>query len=82
MAHTKAKAVFTAEPELLRQIKHYVSRGRYRSSSEFLREAIREKLANLERQRLMEQVTKYCGETDISVDTRLIENQAFAGAVI
>ena len=76
MGHLKRKAVFTAEPEQLDQIEAVVSSGRYRSTSAFLREAIREKLARLRRERLEQQVAQYCAEGDSLDDTELIGLQA------
>jgi Arc/MetJ-type ribon-helix-helix transcriptional regulator len=68
MPQAKRKAVFTADPDQLARIQIVVTEGRYRSSSEFFREAIDEKLERLRRERLAEQVTRYCvrgyGEED------------------
>jgi Arc/MetJ-type ribon-helix-helix transcriptional regulator len=72
----KKKAVFTAEPEQLEKIEAEVRSGRYRSASEFLREAIREKLARLRRERLTEQVASYCAEGRSLEDEELIGLQA------
>jgi len=72
----KRKAVFTAEPEQLEQIERFVRSGRYKSTSAFLREAIREKLTRLERERLEKQVAQYCAEEDLLDDAELIELQA------
>jgi Arc/MetJ-type ribon-helix-helix transcriptional regulator len=74
---TKRKAVFTAEPEQLEQIQEMVRKGRYRTSSEFLREAIDEKLARLRRDLLAEQVARYCGKGYAREDEDLIAGQAF-----
>ena len=76
MEHTKRKAVFTAEPEQLDQIEAFVRSGRYRSTSAFLREAIREKLARLRRERLERQVAQYCAEGHPLEDDELIGLQA------
>ena len=76
MGERKRKAVFTAEPEQLDQIEAVVSSGRYRSTSAFLREAIREKLARLRRERLEQQVAQYCAEGDSLDDAELIGLQA------
>jgi Arc/MetJ-type ribon-helix-helix transcriptional regulator len=74
---TKRKAVFTAEPEQLEQIQEIVRKGRYRTSSEFLREAIDEKLERLRRDVLAEQVARYCSEGYAGDDEGLIGGQAF-----
>lgn len=73
----KKKAVFTAEPEQLEQIQEIVRRGRYRTTSEFLREAIDEKLERLSRDFLAEQVARYCVEKYADEDAGLIAEQAF-----
>lgn len=74
---TKRKAVFTAEPEQLEEIQEMVRKGRYRTSSEFLREAIDEKLARLRRDLLREQVARYCEKGYADDDENLITLQAF-----
>ncbi len=73
----KRKAVFTAEPDQLDQIQEIVRRGRYRSSSEFLREAIDEKLDRLRGDLLAEQVARYCAGRYAGEDDGLIAGQAF-----
>ena len=77
MAQTKAKAVFTAEPDQLRQIREHVKSGRYQSASEFLREAIREKILRLRRERLADQVARYCEESEGTNSTDIMDFQAF-----
>jgi Arc/MetJ-type ribon-helix-helix transcriptional regulator len=79
MGHRKKKAVFTAEPAQLEQIDAEVRSGRYRSASEFLREAIDEKLRRLRRRRLETQVAAYCAEGSGDEDRDLSEFQAFDG---
>ena len=76
MGQPKKKAVFTAEPEQLDQIEAMVSSGRYRSTSAFLREAIREKLARLRRDRLEQQVAQYCADGHSLEDDELMGLQA------
>jgi Arc/MetJ-type ribon-helix-helix transcriptional regulator len=73
----KRKAVFTAEPDQLDRIQEMVRRGRYRTSSEFLREAIDEKLERLRRDLLAEQVARYCVRRYAEEDQGLIAGQAF-----
>jgi len=77
MPRTKRKAVFTAQPDQLDQIQALVRSGRYRSSSEFLREAIDEKLEGLDRERLAEQVARYCQGGHADEDASLAAGQAF-----
>lgn len=77
MAVPKCKTVFTAEPSQLERIREVVESGRYRSSSELIREAIDEKLERMRRERLAEQVADYCDRGYASEDDGLIEAQAF-----
>ena len=74
---TKKKAGFTAEPQQLVPIQEMVRKGRYRTSSEFLREAIDEKLARLRRESLAEQVAGYCTKGYAREDGDLVTEQAF-----
>jgi Arc/MetJ-type ribon-helix-helix transcriptional regulator len=78
MAIPKRKTVFTAEPEQLERIREVVESGRYRSSSELIREAIDEKLERVRRERLAEKVADYCERGYADEDDGLIEIQAFA----
>ncbi len=71
------KIVVTAAPEQLDQIRRVVRSGRYRSSSEFLREAIEEKLDRLSGDLLAEQVAGYCERRYAQEDEGLIAGQAF-----
>jgi Arc/MetJ-type ribon-helix-helix transcriptional regulator len=77
VARTKRRTVFTAEPEQLEQIEAFVRSGKYRTASEFLREAIDEKLQRLRRKRLEAQVAAYCAEGYADEDRDLSELQAF-----
>lgn len=77
MAPSKRKAVFTAEPAQLEQIREVVESGHYRSSSELIREAIDEKLDRVRRERLAEQVAAYCERGFAAEDDELVEIQAF-----
>lgn len=77
MGNTKKKAVFTAEPEQLEAIDEVVRCGRYRSTSAFVREAIDEKLERLRRERLEEQVARFCAEGPGVHDDGLVELQAW-----
>lgn len=63
MAHVKKKIVFVAETGQVYGIRDHVKNGRYRNASDFLREAVNEKLARLRRERLTKQVANYCNET-------------------
>ena len=77
MAPTKRKTVFTAEPRQWARIQEAVGQGRYRTASEFLREAIDEKLERLERAELSEQVEDYCARGHLAEDGELVGSQAF-----
>ncbi len=77
MGQVKKKAVFTAEPRQLKQIEEVVRTGKYRSASEFLREAIDEKLRRVRQERLEAQVASYCAEGYADEDRELVEFQAF-----
>jgi Arc/MetJ-type ribon-helix-helix transcriptional regulator len=77
MAVAKRKTVFTAEPAQLQQIREIVESGRYRTSSELIREAIDEKLARVRRELLAEQVAAYCDRGYAAEDDGLVEVQAF-----
>ena len=77
MGQTERKAVFTAEPRQLEEIEAEVRSGRYQSASEFLREAIDEKLYRLRRARLEAQVASYCAEGHADEDRDLVDFQAF-----
>lgn len=77
MATRKKRAVFTAEPDQLEQIHAIVRAGEYRSASQFLREAIQEKLEKLRQERLKLQVEQYCNEGAAREDRELANIQAF-----
>ena len=77
MAAPKRKTVFTAEPAQLERIQELVKAGRYRTSSELIREAIDEKLDRVRRDELAEQVARYCEAGYDKEDLELIGFQAF-----
>lgn len=77
MAVSKRKAVISARKEHLDEIGALVQGGRYRTVSEFVREAVAEKLERLQRVRLAEQVARYCEEVSRGEDAELISWQAF-----
>ncbi len=77
MAASKRKTVFTAEPAQLERIREIVETGRYRTSSELIREAIDEKLERVRRDLLAEQVATYCDRGYGDEDEGLIDVQAF-----
>ncbi|HEY3359791.1 MAG TPA: ribbon-helix-helix protein, CopG family [Polyangia bacterium] len=73
----KTKIVFTAESYQVEAIAELVRQGGYRSATEFLRQAIDEKLDRLRRDRLAEQVERYCAAGHADEDEGLIDAQAF-----
>lgn len=77
MVYQKRKTVFIAESHQVEAIGRLVEAGHYRSTSEFIREAIEEKLERLRRLRLSEQVARYCAEGHGDEDAGLIDHQAF-----
>lgn len=77
MGHTKRKAVFSAESSQLEKIESMVRSGKYRSTSEFLREAIEEKLRRIRQEHLEAQVARYCAEGYGDEDRDLAGFQAF-----
>jgi Arc/MetJ-type ribon-helix-helix transcriptional regulator len=77
MAVTKRKALVNAEPDHLAEVEALIQQGRYRTLSDFVRQAMEEKLARLRREKLAEQVERYCDEVDQREDGELIAWQAF-----
>ena len=75
MGAAKRKAVVSADADQLGAVKDLVQQGRYRTVSEFVREAMSEKLERLRRDELADQVTRYSEEEDR--DDELIAWQAF-----
>jgi len=76
---TKQKAVISAERDHLRQIRRLVSTGAYATVSEFVREAVAEKLARLRNAQLRDQVSRYVRKGHADEDSDLIAAQAFGG---
>jgi len=77
MHAVKKKAVVNAEPAHIAEVDELVRAGRYRSVSEFVREAMGEKLERLAQDRVSEQVERYCAFEQASEDDDLIGAQAF-----
>ena len=77
MVQTKQKTVFTADPTQLEEIREVLRSGKYRSTSEFLREAVDEKLDRLRRERFAAQLERYCAEGYAGEDRDLEKSQAF-----
>lgn len=79
MARTKRKSVISADAEHLARVAELIRVGRYQTLSEFVREAMAEKLERLRRVRLAEQVARYCEQGYQDEDLDLIAVQAFPG---
>ena len=76
MASGKRKAVVNAESAQLDRVQRLVGSGRYRSLSEFVREAVEEKLQRIEQERVAEAVERYCVAGHAEEDIDLIGAQA------
>ncbi len=74
---TKEKAVVNAERRQLVEIERLVSAGAYASVSEFMREAVDDKLERLREARLGEQVARYAAAGHSDEDAELLAAQAF-----
>lgn len=77
MATTKRKTVINAEASQLERVQPLIDAGRYRTLSEFVREALDEKLQRIERERIAEAVERYCVAGHALEDLDLIDVQAF-----
>jgi len=74
---TKRKAVINAEASQIERVQPLIDAGRYRTLSEFVREAMDEKLQRIERERIAEAVERYCAAGHAAEDLELIAAQAF-----
>ena len=72
----KQKAVVNAEKSQLDSVQRLIRQGRYRTLSEFVREAIADKLEHIERDRIAEAVERYCAAGHGDEDAELIAAQA------
>ena len=73
---TKERAVVNAHADQLRRVEHLVASGRYRTLSDFVREALDEKLARVEEEVLADEVERYCAAGYAHEDVDLIDAQA------
>lgn len=80
MGSIKQKAVINAEASQLEEVEGLVQAGLYRSVSEFMREAVADKLAALAQNRVAEQVTEYCAHDGDGEEEELVRAQAFDDA--
>jgi Arc/MetJ-type ribon-helix-helix transcriptional regulator len=76
----KRKAVINAEKAHLDRVRRLIEDGRYRTLSEFMREAVAEKLERIGSERVAEAVARYCAAGHADEDADLIAGQAFEGS--
>lgn len=74
---TKRKAVISAESEDLERVEALVRARRFKTVSDFVRQAMQEKLARLAEARLAEDVARYCAVGHAAEDADLVDAQAF-----
>jgi Arc/MetJ-type ribon-helix-helix transcriptional regulator len=72
---TKRRTVVNAEPAQIERAQALVAEGRYRTLSDFVREAMDEKLARVEDALLADEVARYCAAGHAAEDADLIEAQ-------
>jgi len=77
MGTVKRKAVINAEASQIERVQPLIDAGRYRTLSEFVREAMDEKLHRIEQERIAEAVEHYCAAGHAGEDIELIGVQAF-----
>ena len=77
MGTVKRKAVINAEASQIDRVQPLIDAGRYRTLSEFVREAMDEKLQRIEQERIAEAVERYCVAGHAGEDIELINGQAF-----
>ena len=73
---TKRRTVINAEPEQIERARTLVAQGHYRTLSDFVREAMDEKLARVEDALLTDEVARYCAAGHAEEDPELIPAQA------
>lgn len=73
---TKERAVVNAYADQLRRVEQLVASGRYRTLSDFVRDALDEKLARVEEEILADEVERYCAAGYAHEDVDLIAAQA------
>lgn len=72
---TKRRTVVNSEPRQIERAMALVQRGRYRNLSDFVREAVAEKLARVEDELLEDEVARYCAAGHAGEDAELIPMQ-------
>jgi Arc/MetJ-type ribon-helix-helix transcriptional regulator len=78
MTALRKKAVVSADADDLLRVEQLVHAGAYRNVSQFVREAMAEKLAREQRARLAEQVARYSEAGHATEDIDLVARQAVA----
>jgi Arc/MetJ-type ribon-helix-helix transcriptional regulator len=73
----RKKAVVSADAGPMAEVERLVAEGQYASVSEFVRQAVAEKLARHRRTRLEEQVARYCAGSEADAEDDLVSGQAF-----
>ena len=73
---TKRRTVINADARQIAKVGRLVEQGRYRTVSDFVREAVDEKLVRLEDALLADEVARYCARGHADEDTELIAVQA------
>jgi Arc/MetJ-type ribon-helix-helix transcriptional regulator len=76
VVHPKRRTVVNADAAQLADVEALVERGLYGSVSEFVRQAMADKLAQLRQGRLAEAVAAYCAAGHAVEDLDLLEGQA------
>lgn len=74
---TKKRTVVNAEPRQIERAMALVRQGRYRTLSDFVREAVDEKLARIDDALLEDEVARYCAAGHAAEDVELIGAQDF-----
>ncbi len=74
---TKRRTVINADARQVEKVGRLIAAGRYRTISDFVREAVDEKLERIEDALLADEVARYCESGHADEDTELIAAQAF-----
>ncbi|MGH7856389.1 MAG: hypothetical protein ACREQY_03595 [Candidatus Binatia bacterium] len=77
MGAPKRKTVINAEASQIERVRPLIEAGRYRTLSEFVREAMEEKLRRLEQEQIADAVERYCAAGYADEDVELLGAQAF-----
>lgn len=72
---TKRRTVVNAEPHQIERAMLLVKQGRYRTLSDFVREAVDEKLARIDDALLEDEVARYCAAGHADEDIELVTVQ-------